>query len=453
VTASEPADVTFEQHAEALLALYNAMPDMMKEALARRTQRPTNPARLTLEKIGQHYGVTRERVRQVGAKGVDQIQGLMDVMIPGWRDGHYATPEQIVDGWLFCDALSPDSSGAVVGTLLLEAGGLQPIADAPRFWTADPMDAIRRARSLIPTEPVPVTHWDEYVAESGMPQPVLEALGINAALIQVGDHYVRATHERADRVTLILRELGGEATSEQILARLPEDTTVHVLSSYLSRYPQFERNRLRRTWTFAGVGENSPYANAMEAVVDVLNAEGPLHRRHLEERVFAVHPVTTWRIAQCLNDSRIGTMPDGRLWLVEHGATRETVTEPRQPASMSVSNDTLGVRLLVDRELMRGSGLNLHRWLAWRLGMATVPSEMVFTPHEVDEKDILIRAVPGGTTVSSLRGPAQALSLIEGCTAILVLRIETRTWRLVHGCQPETCPRSEGLHSPRNRRP
>lgn len=431
---------------EDLIDLFDGFPEMAREALARNTHRPVSTERTTLDAIGKHYGVTRERVRQVQvaarrtfSESVRQVLGSYESLLV-----HNDATNEIVDIELLSDVISPDTAGAVIATEFLVQLGFEPLEPAPRLWCRNQGELREALKSIHIEGPIPRAEWKQRLADIGISQDLLTRINGTPSVLVVGEFVIRADRERADRVTLILNELGGEATTEQILDFLPEDVSGHALSSYLSRYPQFARNNVRRVWTFAASDSTPRYSSALAAILDILNSEGPLDRKDLRERIREVHPVTDWRITQCLTDSRIGRMPDGRIWLVEHGAVRDVEPEPAQPQSMSSVNSTVGVRLTVDNDFLRGSGLNVQRWLSWKLGLSSVPSEMRFSADNDSQLVVTVRSIHAGSTISSLREIARREALVEGCQVVILFKGDSRLWDYRHICEPRACPKVPG---------
>jgi len=428
---------------EELLEIFDRLPDMAKEALARSTHQPVSGDRTTLDAIGKHYGVSRERVRQVQVatqatfeKAVLQALGNYESLMIQ-NDTEY----QVVDIEMLSEVISPDSAGAVIANQFLRLLGFAPLESAPLIWCREPERLLTAMQSLTLDGPVLRSEWDQRLADLGLSEELMMRVGVGPSVVVVGDYVIRADRERADRVTLILNDLGGEATTEQIIDLLPEEVSAHALSSYLSRYPQFARNNARRVWTFANSATLSKYPSALPAILDILESDGPLTRNQLMARVREVHPVTDWRVSQCLTDSKIGRMPDGRIWLVEYGAVRDVGVEPQQPETMTSVNNTIGVRITVDHDFLRGSGLNVQRWLSWKLGLTVVPSEMSFEPLDEIELVVTVRSIHAGSTISSLREVARRESLVAGCQVVILFRTDTRLWNYRHTCEQQDCPR------------
>lgn len=95
--------------------------------------------------------------------------------------------------------------------------------------------------------------------------------------------------------------------------------------------------------------------------------------------------------------------------------------------------------MTVDGDLLRGSGLAVHRWLAWYLGLRTAPSERHF-PWENGSGEVIIRRRTSSASVSTLRTMVLSLGLIEGCKIALLIKLNPDSASLRHQCHPDTCP-------------
>jgi len=73
-TVAKPASFSFDS-AALVKKLLAAAPERAREVLTRRFGLGANPERETLESIGDRTGITRERVRQIEAAGLDAIRG------------------------------------------------------------------------------------------------------------------------------------------------------------------------------------------------------------------------------------------------------------------------------------------------------------------------------------------------------------------------------------------
>lgn len=419
---------------EELCDYIDSLPDVEREALARSTHLPVAD-RTTLAAIGEYYGVTGERIRQLQVKATEKvIQEISSRLVAGVDPAHINTAP-VIDIEDLTDAVSASPTGASLARILLENTlDMSPLPSTQGLWARDPSAIDTALQTLTINGPISVSDWDARVSDTGLPANAIEALGITDKLILVDGHWIRADRERLDRVTLILRDHGGEATTTQILEQLTEDVDERALNEFLRRQPTLHRDSLRKIWTFNDGNTQTGYTSTLPALIHVLETHGPLTRTETIDMVRSLHPVTDWRILQCLSDSRIGVMPDGRYWLVEHGAMRHEDAEPPQPENMTASGDVIGVKLTVDKDVLRGSGIPTQRWLAWRLDLHTVPSEIVFHATNNTDGELTVRRMHGNTAFSSLRTAVLNLGLAEGCDFILLMRTEARTWEVHHSC-------------------
>ena len=146
----------------------------------------------------------------------------------------------------------------------------------------------------------------------------------------------------------------------------------------MRRDPRFAQRRPEGTWVLSEWKTNTIiryYANAVDAVVEVLEELGPLTLDQLSSETIQRYPVSAWRITQCLSSNQIGLTQDGRYDLTERGAIPIEESEPRKPDNIAESGSVVGVRLPVTHDVMRGSGIGVNRWLTWRLGLRHAPSK------------------------------------------------------------------------------
>jgi hypothetical protein len=140
-----------------------------------------------------------------------------------------------------------------------------------------------------------------------------------------------------------------------------------------------------------------------------------------------------------LSSNQIGRTQDGRYGLTEGGAIPIEDAEPRKPDNMAESGSIVAVRLPVTRDVMRGSGIGVNRWLMWRVGLRQAPSERYFELTDLPGS-IALRRRTSTSAVSSLRSAALALGVVEGCELIVVFRTEEGTADVRHACDEGSCP-------------
>jgi hypothetical protein len=218
-------------------------------------------------------------------------------------------------------------------------------------------------------------------------------------------------------------------------------TTAAAVREALRRDDRFRQIRPEGTWALAEWTHlrASSYASAVEAMVAVVTESGPLSPARLFARVTELYPVTPWRLKQCLLSDQLGETPEGLVDLVSRGARPFEEEEPARPDTMAVEGEVLGVRIPVNRDILRGSGVSVHTWLTWRLGLRQAPMSRTFsTPG--DHSPVVVRRGTSSAQLSSLRRHALELEVVDGCVLAVLLRLDNDTARVGHGCTPDTCP-------------
>lgn len=166
-----------------------------------------------------------------------------------------------------------------------------------------------------------------------------------------------------------------------------------------------------------------------------------MSKDHLFARVAERYPVTAWRLQQCLSSDRIGVTPEGFVDLIARGAEPMEEPEPTQPKTMAVdpAGNVLGIRLTVDNDVLRGSGIVVNTWLTWTLGLHRAPMSKTFTI--VGSDDVLtVRRGTSGAQISSLRQHVQALGTVYSCQLAVLLRVDDSTAQIMHVCPNGACP-------------
>jgi hypothetical protein len=253
--------------------------------------------------------------------------------------------------------------------------------------------------------------------------------------------WLRRMGEGRDAAFLWLSGQGEPRPGPEIAAAVGWDD--RALREAMRRDERFVQVRPEGTWALADwrPANLTRYRNALEAVLETLSDIGPLTFEELLDETRRRYPVGSWRINQCLSSDQVGMTEEGRYDLVERGATPVEEREPRRPDNIALSGDgqLLGVRLQVNKDVMRGSGVAVNRWLTWSLGLRTAPSERYFRFDDI-EGEVRVRRNTGVAQLSSLRAATLALGLNEGCLFVLLLRLDSNTASLRHVCQPGACP-------------
>ncbi|MET8838923.1 sigma factor-like helix-turn-helix DNA-binding protein [Streptomyces rubiginosohelvolus] len=401
----------------------------------------------TLDEVGATLGLSRERARQIQNRARKRLAEMADIVQDGWRESARAAgagPAASRDA--FATALEVVDHVALGE--LLDAAGL----DAPRtwagplrgWWSTDPCALGGALRRLVDAAPFRGDDLGRAASEAGLPVglPLAWLLSHSESrlALSIDGHWVRRKARGRDAAYLWLLEMGRPCRADELLAPMAA-TTIAAVREALRRDDRFRQIRPEGTWALAEWTHlrASTYASAVEAMVAVVTESGPLSRVQLFARVTELYPVTSWRLKQCLLSDQLGETPDGLVDLVSRSARPFEEEEPVRPDTMAVEGEVLGVRIPVNGDILRGSGVNVHTWLTWRLGLRRAPMSRTFTTPG-GHSPLVVRRGTSSAQLSSLRRHALELEIVDGCVLAVLLRLDDGTARVGHGCAPETCP-------------
>lgn len=402
----------------------------------------------TLDQVGAAIGVTRERVRQIQVRGEEDMLSALDKHLPDLAaelhrllDDHAAVAD--ADLYTALDVAPSVPMSAVLRTL----GVSRPrtwAGDLTGWWTLRPAAVDVQLRDLAAQAPFADDELAQRAAAIGMPQglPLRELLADEGSPLTAGPAggWVRYSRAGADAAYLWLKDQAEPRSSAEIASAVGANE--RALREAMRRDPRFAQRRPEGTWVLSEWRSNTTirhYANAVDAVVEVLEELGPLTLEQLTAETIQRYPVSAWRITQCLSSNQIGLTQDGRYDLTERGAIPIEESEPRKPDNMAESGSVVAVRLPVTYDVMRGSGIGVNRWLTWRMGLRHAPSERYFELSELTGA-ITVRRRTSTSAISSLRSAATALGVVEGCQLIVVFRTELGTADVRHACHEGSCP-------------
>jgi hypothetical protein len=283
------------------------------------------------------------------------------------------------------------------------------------------------------------SEWDDKVAECALPPRFVEEVGIPKVgqWVPYLGYRIRSRQMRHDKAAVLLAEKGAMTSRE--IAALTGVRSWRSLDNLLSRSPFFVR-LAKGGWNLAEAVDGPVYTSTLPAVLDTLRERGPLTKPELVKEVQSVHPVTPWRIEQCLDNFQIGVLPDGRVWLVEQGASRPAEEEPPCPDSMVSMEDVVGIRFTVSFDHVRGSGTPFSNWLCWKLGLRASPEAAYFAPSDATfEETISVTRQGGPAGLGSIRTIIEKMGVAVGCELVLILRLGSRTWSMKHVCPTGRC--------------
>jgi len=402
----------------------------------------------TLDQVGVTIGVTRERVRQIQTRAEEALLSALDKYLPDLRaelarvlDDQAAVAESDLYTTVAASPSLPMSA------MLRALGVARPrtwAGDLAGWWTRRPGALDVQLRDLAAQAPFADNELDQRGAEIGLPQglPLRELLADEWSPLRPGPvgGWVRYPRAGADAAYLWLKDQAEPRSSAEIAGAV--GWKERALREAMRRDPRFAQRRPEGTWVLAEWKSNTTirrYANAVDAVVEVLEELGPLTLEQLTAETIRRYPVSAWRITQCLSSNQIGLTQDGRYDLAERGAIPIEDSEPHKPDNMAESGSVVAVRLPVTHDVMRGSGVGVNRWLTWRIGLRHAPSERYFELSELTGT-IVVRRRTSTSAISSLRSAAIALGVVEGCQLIVVFRTEQGTADVRHVCQEGGCP-------------
>ncbi|MFJ6232455.1 RNA polymerase subunit sigma-70 [Streptomyces griseus] len=402
----------------------------------------------TLGSIGQQHEMSGERVRQLLVMAQKRLCYYADAFVDDWRDRLMAlTVSPAVPESELAAALGVREHIGVV--LLVQAVGAEPpLTWAGRlrgWWTRNPTALEVLLRSGVEEAPLRGEDVAVTFASAGVPDdvPLLELLEHSKSPLVPGveGSWLRRRARGRDAAYLYLLANGEPCPAEDLL----EPTGIKrkpAVSEALRRDERFVQLRLEGKWALAEWPHLNvtPYPNAVEAFVAVLAELGPLPKEALFVKVGERYPVTLWRLQQCLLDDRVGMTEDGSIDLVARGADPIEESEPAQPATMAAdpAGNVFGVRLTVDKDILRGSGVVVSSWLTWQLGMRQAPMARTFSIAGHPTPITLKRATTAAQ-LSSLRVLAKENGMVGGCEFVLFLRRDDSTARIEHACARQYC--------------
>ena len=429
--------------AEQLETVFDHLPPIAKEVIVNGRNPFNANGNRTLEDIGAENGLTRERIRQIKIKGIERLTFTLNELMPFWESDlkQHLETFTVANARNFAESLCMPPAGLAFTLIMFETVGWEPLPSNHDYWVPDTQEFLAQLNAFTPTQPLTENEWQELGNNLKIPLDFLETYPFprEGRMIRFGENRIRESAQRADQITLFLRE-SGEADMKEIVSHLKEDAEPNAIREYMRRRPEFTQNPVTGKWGITGQIDVFDYDNSRDAVFHLLGTEGPISFKNLSRRMTEIYPVTAWRVKQILDDFRVGTMPSGEYWLIEHGAQREPENTPTKPGNMMFVHNTIGVSIKVNHDYVRGSGSLHNRWLSWKLGLKASPFDITFTDPEAYE--LVITRMGGSASIGSLAKPISQQGLSIGCQTVLVLETEAQSWELRHTCQPQQCPSS-----------
>lgn len=409
---------------------YEGIDERAKLALARNGLQDGREPR-TLAAIGEQFGVSRERVRQLEKAARAVLVKVLSEAVVDWADriSRNVHPGLAVSGRRLSSFFGGGDLGYALVLPVAENMGMVEVDPFPGWFTFHSSVFADVVQSLQVKAPVYRPDWDEAYERSGLPAEFYPVLVSQMGLETFRSYYVRAG-ARYDLISAVLAS--GPLSLDEIAKQT--GLSANAVRGGVYHYDDFVPLS-KGVWALKGTVEEPKYKSALPAILDILEREGPQWFPELARKVVAVHDVSEWRIKQCLDDFRIGSMDDGRIWLVSSGASKDRETEPVKPDYMSSHGARVGVRMQVTFDHARGSGFILNRWLCWWLGLRSAPQSMAFDSE--NGLELRVTRTGSGASVSTIKAALDSWGIVEGCDVVLLLDRDTRFWSLNHVCSAD----------------
>lgn len=419
---------------------WTGLPERSRDILRRRL------AGATLDDIGLALKLTRERVRQIQKTSEDALMRAMEQRAPQLLSGLH---EELGDSPAVADrhiaTLVNAHSTTALGCLLKSLGVSHPHTWAgplSGYWTFRPNELQEQLRRIVELAPLTHEEADQAATELAFPEDLDWRRLLAHSISKLAAHnlgWIRPARLTRDVAYLWLKLEGEPRPAGEIAAQA--GCKEHAARENMRRDPVFSQVRPEGTWALSDwrvPGSDSRYSSAVDALVEVLRDLGPLPVDQLRVETQRRYPVSAWRVNQCLSSNLIGLNAAGLYDLAERGAVPVEDTEPKRPPNIKTSGDVVGIELEVDREILRGSGVPVNRWLTWHLGLRTAPSTRYFALPE-EHGEVRVTRATSNAQVSSLRAVATELGLVEGCKFVLLLNASTDTAVVRHTCPHDVC--------------
>lgn len=404
----------------------------------------------TLDEIGKVLALTQERVRQLESRAHKRLRYSIKRVAPdALSEFLAAVPTYPVLSLHDLSEFLP-SEDPVRSRVAARAFGLEPARAwgqvVPDLWTPaqKKLDAsLKRVTSLCPVtdeDLCSLAATGEFRDHTAISK-LLSTPRCPVVMHANAEWWVRRRAQIRDAAYLYLQSEGEPRSTSAVSIALGLGD--RAMREQLRRDDRFTQLRPAGTWALTqwGLANAEGPRNAADAVAELMDRHGAMSFDSLMREMRDFYPVTAWRVNQVLASEIFGRYQDGRYGLVRHGAVAQGGPEPSPHPSVSVSPDgtIVGYRQAVTHDVLRGSGLAVPRFLAWRLGARAIPSVKSFAVLDSDEV-LVVRSRTSNAQLSSLRRFALELGVIEGCLLGVIFRPAAQTVRVAHGCDPHSCP-------------
>lgn len=405
----------------------------------------------TLKEIGDEWGVTRERVRQLEAKLRTSIQAELDSHGSEIHNA-LAAAERLkkpinLQDWVFKTIIKLKDHERKLPTFAVTRNAVQPTKQPDEMNLLAYGDSgtttahyAPGARSVSATTILTITAVLRTALEARGYQATKQSEYLYARESTKLEHLQHVSRKvqnpmarpaRQRRISDIKKELEQSPMRVgELAARLGEQNP-RSLAEFMRRQKNFWSNR--GVWHLADIDRHKPkYSNVYEAVVATIREHGPLHMAQLKTFLADSYPVSESRISQALDDSRVGHSPDGRIALVDAGGVRAPEPEPAAPKRLRILKNSALLTLSVTKEQMRGSGFLVPRWIGWRLQLHATPDSITLRSSHGESLKLTRRG--GQIYASSILNLLVSRNITTDCSIELRFDLQGLEFELIHLC-------------------
>lgn len=383
----------------------------------------------TLESIAEDIGLTRERIRQIEKSAFDSLEqaltksDLSKVIRETFEHDVIVNIDEID-----CLGVIPRGLAYVyVKYFRLKILDITP----QRFVYKGEPPWVKQIQSQAPIS--------IEIAEAIVGATIDEHFAQVVAILTGTNHHPEYGFyggKTSDLYYLFLQKKGSQSSIQE-LCQVFEETDRNVLAK-VDRDDRIVRHFTDKSVVLAEWPEARSVVNsAKEALLLVLEQNGPLAQVQLIRKAQAIYSRTAGRYAQVLDDPIFGRTSDGRIDLLANGAKPREIKEPKRHRSIKeYENGLATIDLKVDKELLRGAGPQAPKRLAWLMGLNKPEDYIDFVGGYPNH--LRLKFFTSGVSFSSLRLISEEMGLQNGCEIQVALDRNNKRFGVRPNCDCHT---------------
>jgi Sigma-70, region 4 len=445
----------------------NSLDDREEELLRDRILTIESPA--TLDEIARRHDLSRERVRQIEKRIKDRVADLRDssvgrLAVTVFRRLGTAIPADSEEVAAVAELVVGYSRPALSRLLLLHLSGPYRADDGWILHLPSRSPLLETRQKLLDAA------GDDGLVSRGAIRHVLDQAGIRhqwhdawisrlGCLRGIGDSYLRWDGTTIDRLERLLRLRRQPATAEELIAELGEDLNPRGIKYRLMDDPRFIRINKQSQFALPEWGFDEYTGITDEIAQEIERCGGVADAEHLARTISSTYGVAETSVRAYLGAPMFIKSDGGtvRLRGNQDGQIPVDVDLP-SAADCCLSPVGWGVRVLIDADVLRGSGKTISAAFACHVGVGPGNKITVPAPESMITVSWPVSSITG-PSMGSIRAEARALDASPGDLLFLVYladhnRFEPRLVRasdleaaeglprlaLLHGTQPSEDP-------------